>query len=148
MPKTIERQVELPVIGDAAYQVWLAGLGALSIAGDESGRIFKTLVKRGKTFEHVAAGRLSDVRERLDVRRAANSAVDRLSTGLDEGMTDVLHRLGLPTKKEIEGLTRRVERLTRALEEKPVRQVRPARPVRPRRAAAKRRTTRETPAGA
>lgn len=121
MAKTMDKEVKLPVIGDSAYQLWLAGLGALSIAGDESGKIFKTLVKRGKTFEHAARGRLEDVRDRLDIRRAAEGAVDRLQGGLDEGMTDVLHRLGLPTKKEIEGLTRRVERLTKALEEKPVR---------------------------
>lgn len=140
MPKTIEKQIQLPVIGESAHQVWLAGLGALSIAGDESGRIFKTLVKRGKAFEHAAGGRLEDVRERLNVRRMAGSAVDRLSEGLDEGMADVLHRLGLPTKKEIEGLTRRVERLTKALEEKPVRK-------RARPAATKRRlAARETPA--
>ena len=121
MAKTMDKEVKLPVIGDSAYQLWLAGLGALSIAGDESGKIFKTLVKRGKTFEHAARGRLEDVRDRLDIRRAAEGAVDRLQGGLDEGMTDVLHRLGLPTKKEIEGLTKRVERLTKALEEKPVR---------------------------
>ncbi|HEX6534169.1 MAG TPA: phasin family protein [Gemmatimonadaceae bacterium] len=143
MPKTVTKRVEtppqFPVIGDAAHQVWLAGLGALSIAGDESGRIFRTLVKRGEAFENVAADRWDDVRERLDVRRAAVNAVDRLSDGFDEGMTDVLHRLGLPTKKEIDGLTRRVERLTRALEEKP---------ARPRRAAAKRRTTRRATATA
>ena len=33
----------------------------------------------------------------------------------------MLHRLGLPTKKEIEGLSKRVERLTKTLEEKPAR---------------------------
>jgi len=141
MPKTIEKQVQLPVIGDSAYQLWLAGLGALSIAGDESGKIFKTLVKRGRTFEHAARGRLDDVRERLDIRKAAGNAVDRLQEGLDDGMTDVLHRLGLPTKKEIEGLTKRVDRLTRALEEKPVR-------ARSRATTSKRRTSRETHATA
>lgn len=141
MPKTVAKTVETkpqrPVIGDAARQVWLAGLGALSIAGDESGKIFRTLVERGETFEDVAADRWDDVRDRLDMRRAAGNAVDRLTEGFDENMTDVLHRLGLPTKKEIDGLTRRVERLTRALEEKPTR-------ARPRRATAKRRTTRTT----
>lgn len=134
MPKIIEKQIQLPAIGTPAYQLWLAGLGALSIAGDESGRIFKMLVKRGRTFERAARGRLDDVRDRLDVRQAAEDAVDRLQEGWDEGMTGVLHRLGLPTKREIEGLTKRVERLTRALEEKPVR-------PRPRRKAIKREAT-------
>jgi poly(hydroxyalkanoate) granule-associated protein len=140
MPKTVEKQQVIPMVGDSAYQIWLAGLGALSIAGDESGRIFKTLVKRGKTFEHAARAQLDDMRERLDVRKAAGTAMTRVTEGLDEGMTDVLHRLGLPTKKEIEGLTRRVERLTKALEEKPVR-------TRARRATTKRRAT-ATPATA
>lgn len=121
MAKTLDKQVQLPMIGESAHQLWLAGLGALSIAGDESGKIFKTLVKRGKAFEHVARGSLEDVREKLDVRKAAGAAVDRFTVGVDESMTEVLHRLGLPTKKEIEGLTKRVERLTKALEEKPVR---------------------------
>jgi poly(hydroxyalkanoate) granule-associated protein len=121
MPKTLAKQAQMPMLRDSAYQIWLAGLGALSIAEDESGKIFKTLVNRGRAFEASTKDRLVEAKDRLDVRRAASDTMDRIAENLDEGMSGVLSRLGLPTKKEIEGLTKRVERLTKTLEEKPVR---------------------------
>jgi poly(hydroxyalkanoate) granule-associated protein len=119
MPKTLAKPTQLPMLRDSAYQIWLAGLGALSIAEDESGKIFKTLVHRGRAFEASTKDRLVEVKDRLDVRRAAGNTVGMIAENLDEGMAGVLSRLGLPTKKEIEGLTKRVERLTKTLEEKP-----------------------------
>ncbi len=119
MPKTLAKQTQLPMLRDSAYQIWLAGLGALSIAEDESGKIFKTLVNRGRAFEASTKDRLVEVKDRLDVRKAASNTVDMIAENLDEGMSGVLSRLGLPTKKEIEGLSKRVERLTKTLEAKP-----------------------------
>ena len=124
MPKALVNTPQLPALRDSAYQIWLAGLGALSMAEDESGKIFKTLVKRGKTFEAAGKDRLSGMRDALDLRKAASNTMARIADNLDEGMSGVLARLGLPTKKEIDALGKRVERLTKALEEKPVRRVR------------------------
>ena len=124
MPKALVNTPQLPALRDSAYQIWLAGLGALSMAEDESGKIFKTLVKRGKTFEAAGKDRLSGVRDALDLRKAASNTMARIADNLDEGMSGVLGRLGLPTKKEIDALGKRVERLTKALEEKPVRRAR------------------------
>jgi len=134
MAKTVQKVQELPLIRSSAHQIWLAGLGALSVAEDESGKLFKTLVKRGKTFELTAKDRVDEMRgkldqqfdemkERFDVKKAAASTMDRIGDGFDESMTQMLHRLGLPTKREIEGLSKRVERLTKTLEEKPTRTV-------------------------
>ena len=120
MPKTLATTSQLPMLRGSAYQIWLAGLGALSIAEDESGKIFKTLVHRGKAFEAAGKDRLIEVKERFDVRKAASDTVDRIAENLDEGMTGVLNRLGLPTKKEIENLSKRVDRLTKTLEERPL----------------------------
>jgi poly(hydroxyalkanoate) granule-associated protein len=132
MPKTLVKQSQLPMLRGSAYQIWLAGLGALSMAEDESGKIFKTLVHRGKAFEAAGRDRLVEVKERFDVRKAASNTVDRIAGNFDEGMSGVLSRLGLPTKKEIEGLSKRVERLTKTLEERPIK-------TRTRRAPSKRR---------
>ena len=132
MAKTVQKVQELPLIRSSAHQIWLAGLGALSVAEDETGKLFKTLVKRGKTFELTAKDRVDEMRgkldqqfdemkERFDVKKAASSTMDRIGDGFDESMTQMLHRLGLPTKREIEGLSKRVERLTKTLEEKPTR---------------------------
>jgi poly(hydroxyalkanoate) granule-associated protein len=120
MAKTIEKAngktKQVPLIRDSAHQIWLAGLGALSLAEDESGKLFKALVKRGKDFEQTTKNRVDDLKSKLDVRKATADTIDRIGDTLDEGVTDMLHRLGLPTKKEIDGLTKRVERLTKALE--------------------------------
>lgn len=136
MPKAIEKARPVPTIRDSAHQIWLAGLGALSLAEDESGRLFKTLVKRGKSFEDVTKDRIEEIKTKLDVRKAAVDTVDRITDTFDEGMTDVLHRLGLPTKKEIDGLSKRVDRLTKTLE------MAPAKPAR--RRTAKRRVVEHT----
>ena len=129
MPKALAKPAQLPALRESAYQIWLAGLGVLSMAEDESGKIFKTLVKRGKTLEASSKDRLQSVRQRLDMRQAATNTVTRFTDNLDEGMSSMLGRLGLPTKKEIDALGRRVERLTKALEEKPTKRPRRKAPV-------------------
>lgn len=121
MSKSLTTTTQLPALRDSAHQIWLAGLGALSIAEDESGKIFKTLVKRGSALEATTKGRLIEVKDKFDLRKAATATVGRMTDSLDEGMTGVLGRLGLPTKQEIDGLSKRVDRLTKALEEKPAR---------------------------
>ena len=136
MPKTLIKSPQLPALRSTAYQIWLAGLGALSMAEDESGKIFKTLIKRGKTFEASSKDRLTSVRNALDIRKTASDTMSRITDNLDDGMNGVLGRLGLPSKKEIDALGKRVDRLTRALEEKPA--------VRARRAPATRRRARST----
>jgi poly(hydroxyalkanoate) granule-associated protein len=120
MSKIVEKKQELPLIRESAYQIWLAGLGALSIVEDEGGKFFNSLVKRGKVFENEAKDRIDELKAKLDVKKAATDAVDRLGDGVDENLAAVLHRLGLPTKKEIEGLSKRVDRLTKTLEAKPM----------------------------
>jgi poly(hydroxyalkanoate) granule-associated protein len=119
MPKAIEKTKQIPLVRESAHEIWLAGLGALSLVEDESGRLFKALVKRGKTFESSTEGRLEDLKAKLDVRKAANTAIDKIGDTLDDGVSDMLHRLGLPTKKEIDGLAKRVDRLTKTLETAP-----------------------------
>lgn len=119
MAKAIEKAGPVPALRDSAHQIWLAGLGALSLAEDESGKLFKTLVRRGKSFEEETRDRIGEVRSKLDVRKTASDTVDRITGTLDDGVMDMLHRLGLPTKKEIDGLAKRVDRLTKTLETAP-----------------------------
>jgi poly(hydroxyalkanoate) granule-associated protein len=126
MTKAIEKPKGFPLIKESAHEIWLAGLGALSLAEDESGKLFKALVKRGKVFEETTKGRVDELKAKLDVRKAAADAIDKIGDTLDDGVTEMLHRLGLPTKKEIEGLTKRVERLTKTLETAPPKRVRAA----------------------
>ena len=124
MSKAVEKAAAIPTIRESTRQIWLAGLGALSLAEDESGKLFKALVKRGKTYESDAKDRFDDLKSKLDVRKSANEAIEKINDSFDEGVSDVLNYIGLPTKKEIDSLSKRVEKLTAAIEKKPARTAR------------------------
>ena len=124
---------------EPAQQIWLAGLGAFALAGDEGGKLFTALVKKGRAVEKANLARLDElmgaVTEKVEEFKAIPmTAADKISGGFDSGVATVLHKLGVPSKKEIGTLTRRVEELARTLESKPTRARRP----RPRRTAAER----------
>ncbi|MGZ8376236.1 MAG: phasin family protein [Gemmatirosa sp.] len=117
MSTTTSRTSRGATLRRSVEQVWLAGLGALAVTEEEGSRLFQSLVKRGTGFERESRTRL---RQAVDsAREAPGEAITRLESGLDDTVTGVLHRLGVPTQREIAGLTRRVEALADALERKP-----------------------------
>lgn len=135
----------LPALPEPAREIWFAGLGAVAMAEKEGGKFFKTLVAEGKRFEKTNLARvekgIGTVRDSVtarveDLREVPMAAMSRVTDVMDDSMTAVLHRLGVPTKREISALTRRVEELTRNLEARPARSRRPA-PARRRRRTAK-----------
>ena len=100
-------------------KIWLAGLGALALTEEEGTRLFKSLVKRGAGFEKDTRALLGRAVE--STKAAPGEVITRLETGVSDTITGVLQRIGVPTKREINALTRRVEGLTTALEGKPAR---------------------------
>lgn len=106
----------IPILKESAHDIWLAGLGAFALAGEEGGRLFKQLVKRGEGMEKVNKVRIHKLTERAgSLRGEARHAVTRIATPIEAGMTNAMHRLGVPTRKEIANLTKRVEELTRVV---------------------------------
>ncbi len=104
-------------VRESAHQIWLAGLGALSVAEDEGTKLFKRLVKEGETFEKRSKKRFEDVQGKVeervdDVRDKAESTWDRLGSQFDDRVAATLNRLGVPSRHEIQRLTKRVEELT------------------------------------
>ena len=137
MPK-IAKKNGARVIRRSAHEIWLAGLGALTLAEEEGGKLFKALVKKGAGTEALNKARLEKLIAKVKpMREDAGVALQKVGTGVDHSMASVLHRLGVPTRKEIQGLTKRVEELTKNLERRRPR----ARKAAPRRKAA------VTPAG-
>lgn len=102
--KEIQEEVQA-----TAHQVWLAGLGAASRAQEKGEEYFQQLVEQGREIEGKSRGKL---RELVDTaRQKVKSGAAELGEKLDEQVTGVLHRLGVPNREEIERLTRRVEEL-------------------------------------
>ena len=105
---------------DTAHNVWLAGLGAMASAGDEGQRLFKTLVARGRKVEKQVSRPMNkagaDLRGTVkQVRARAGKSLGSIQATIDDSVGAALHKLGVPTRKEIAELNRRVEKLTRAL---------------------------------
>lgn len=115
--KQPSRARRAPVIRESVEQVWLAGLGALALAEEEGSKLYNTLVRKGEGFEKESRVRLKKLSARAeDVREDVRAnTLGRLGGGLDDAMTTVLHRLGVPTSREIASLRRRVETLTERL---------------------------------
>jgi poly(hydroxyalkanoate) granule-associated protein len=103
-----------PMLRESAERVWLAGLGALALTEEQGSKFFKSLVKKGEAFDRATRSRLN--KQLADVRQAPSTAMKRIEGSVEETMTGMLHRFGIPTRREIHSLTRRVESLADSLE--------------------------------
>jgi poly(hydroxyalkanoate) granule-associated protein len=112
--KTVEQvttEAERSPLLEAARKVLLAGIGAVALAQEEIEDFVNKLVERGEIAEADGKKLLSDVVERRkkDAKRAENE--------LDKRVEDVLARMNIPTKSEIEALGAKITALTRKVEE-------------------------------
>jgi poly(hydroxyalkanoate) granule-associated protein len=99
----------------AGRQVWLASLGAAGIVANGSQAVFSMLVEEGKRVKSIEIGHMvEDAVESavVPVRKAVKS-VDR---SVMRTSKNVLSRLGVPTRQEVEDLTGRVEQLITKVE--------------------------------
>ncbi len=97
-------------IRESATQIWLAGLGAFSKAQQEGVKMFEALVAEGEKVQErtrVAADeRLAEVREK------ATGTWDKLEQVFEDRVARALHALNVPSRKDIDVLSKRVHELT------------------------------------
>ena len=121
-----------PVI-ESAREIWLAGLGAFSVAQAESGKmieqgnkLFKDLVAEGaklekktRTAAETAVGDIKgEVESRVEaVRQQAADNWDKLENIFEERVARVLGQLGVPTASDVNELSERVAELSRQVSE-------------------------------
>jgi poly(hydroxyalkanoate) granule-associated protein len=108
-------------IKESAQQIWLAGLGAFAKTQEEGQKVFQALVKEGSTIQKRTVRMTEDNLGNLGGRFAkvageftkqANGTWDKLETVFEERVDRALTRLGVPTRKDITSLTKRIEELT------------------------------------
>ena len=113
--KTLSENNQLAnTIKDSTQQIWLAGLGAFSKAQEEGGKMFDALVKEGEALQH-RTRQMADERIASVAGRAADTW-DRLEQVFEDRVARALGSLGVPSKKEIDTLSRRVADLTSAVQ--------------------------------
>ena len=137
-------------IMDSAHKVWLAGLGAVAMAEQEGGKFFSNLVKKGEKLEDKSKDKVEDKVEQakgtvLGMKTVAESYWETFGRTIDDQVTAVIHRIGVPTKEEISTLTQKVEDLTVAVDKLRTKQV--AKPsAAAKKPAAKKATAKKAPA--
>jgi poly(hydroxyalkanoate) granule-associated protein len=94
----------------SANQIWLAGLGAFAKAQDEGAKVFDTLVREGEKVQQratkVTGAKIADVKQQ------AAGTWGKLEHVFEERVGKALHGLNVPTKKDIDSLSKRVSELT------------------------------------
>ena len=141
--KTMSENQLTQTVKDSAQQIWLAGLGAFAKAQEEGTKVFDALVKEGETIQKQTKKAADE--KMAQVAGKAAGTWDRLEQVFEDRVARALSSLGVPTKKEIDKLSKRVAELT-AVVQKLTEAQEAAKPVV--KVAAKPATTKAAPAAA
>ncbi|HNU10192.1 MAG TPA: phasin family protein [Rubrivivax sp.] len=112
------------LVKDSAQQIWLAGMGAFGKAQQEGGKFFETLVKEGVNLQRrtqgMAEDKINEVTGRMSamagtVTAKAGQNWDKLESIFEQRTAKAMTKLGVPSAKDVEVLTQRVEELAAAV---------------------------------
>ena len=143
-------------LGDSAEQVWLAGLGALGRAQSEGTRLFESLVEEGAQYQREgrrqAEEEAESIRDQIETRfgQAREKATEnwqKLGKVFDARVKNVLHKLQLPDREEVDALRAEVDSLKSQLHATQVRARRAGHGGRPRPTSHGDRPTASSPGG-
>ncbi len=113
MAKQAKKSILPEEIRESAHKIWLAGLGALATAEEEGTKLFNSLVEKGEAFEARSKEQLGKMREKVEgAVGKAESSFEKLGDAFDDKVAGTIKRLGVPSRNEINRLTKRVEELT------------------------------------
>jgi poly(hydroxyalkanoate) granule-associated protein len=110
--ETIEK--ELNPFLEATRKVLLAGVGVVALAQEEAEGFVNKLVERGELAEKDGRQLLKDLMERR--KKVAEQAEEEVAD-LDVRIERILHRLNVPTKNDIDALSRQITALTQKVDE-------------------------------
>lgn len=120
-------------VKESAQQIWLAGLGAFAKAQVEGNKVFDALVREGQSIQSKTRKVADD--KIAEVAGKAAGTWDRLETVFEDRVARALGSLGVPTKKDIDKLSKRVAELTAVVQQLTEAEAKPARPARAAKAA-------------
>ncbi len=96
---------------DAAHKILLAGIGAVVVTQEEIEKFVARLVERGEIAEKDGRKMLKDVMERR--KKQAEEVRSETEEKVDKRLDEMLVRLNVPTRDDIEALSKQIETLTR-----------------------------------
>ena len=112
-------------VKESAQQIWLAGLGAFSKAQEEGGKMFDTLVKEGLSIQRktqsAAEEKISEATSKMatmatDIQSKAGHQWDKLENIFEDRVAKALHKLGVPSAKDVDALVARIDELNKSVQ--------------------------------
>jgi poly(hydroxyalkanoate) granule-associated protein len=116
---------------DMANKIWMAGLGAVQTAEKEGSKLFKSLVDKGTDFQavrreisqkqlekigQIVKGGVGSVKGKIDdITQQKEGMWDKIK--VEQTLASVIKTFGVATKKEIDGLNRKIDALSKAVGE-------------------------------
>ncbi len=106
---------------ERAKEIWLAGLGALSAVEEEGSKLFRTLVDRGASYEKKRKEQLDELWDEVSERyektgSKINESFDKTEERIEKNFKSIISGLGIPTRREIEELSNKVDALNKKLD--------------------------------
>lgn len=104
-----------------AREIWLAGLGALAAVEEEGGKLFRNLVDKGNVYEKDKKEKLDEAWEKVSTRyketeKKFSSQFSETASSVEDQLHSVASALGVPTRSEVENLSRKVDALIEKLD--------------------------------
>src|SRR5262245_4483247 len=94
----------------------LASIGAIAMRLDEAEPLIDKLVERGELAQKDGQKLLNSLQSKVQSNRAQVSS-EQVGARLEQGLEEVLSRLNIPSKRDIEELTAKIAQLTARVEE-------------------------------
>ena len=108
-------------VKESAQQIWLAGMGAFAKAQEEGSKVFEALVKEGASLQKKTQGlaeeRISAVTGKMTAMAdgmsgKAGAQWDKLESIFEERVAKALNKMGVPSRKDLDALIKRVDGLS------------------------------------
>lgn len=101
---------------ERAKDIWLAGLGALAAVEEEGGKLFRNLVEKGSKYEDKRKEQLNELWKELSDRyekagSKAGKKFEKTEERIEESLKSIIAGMGIPTKKEMEELSNKIDAL-------------------------------------
>lgn len=100
---------------DAARNVLLASIGAVALAQDELEEIVDKLVERGEMAEKDGRKVMKDLLDRR--KQKVEKSRGDLENNLEQRIEDVLHKLNVPSKRDVDELNRKLTLLSEKVDD-------------------------------
>jgi len=114
MAKKKEAPMEATRFFETLRKVLLASVGAMALATDEGEELINRLVERGQIAQEEGRKLVQEMMAKTRERR--ESSREKMEAALDARIEKALERLNVPTKAEIESLSKSIDELGKKID--------------------------------